>query len=83
MLSSVKTTLSVKEGKYLSSNNSFYDLTDHRGQGYRTINTWDSFIARLVNMNNSSSLPRFWDNSMEKLVRKKSGKTQGLARKHS
>ena len=57
MLSSVQTTLSVKEGKYLSSNNSFYDLTDHRGQGNRTIIIWDSFIARLVNRNNSSSLP--------------------------
>ena len=70
MLSSVQTTLSVKEGKYLSSNNYFYDLTDHRGQGNRTIMTWDSFIARLVNRNNSSSLPRFWDNSMGKSEKK-------------
>ena len=53
MLSTVHTLL-VKEGKYLFSNNSFYDFTDHRGQGIRTIISWDSFIARLVNRNNNS-----------------------------
>ena len=37
--------------------------------------TWDSFIARLVNRNNSSSFPRFWDYSMEKGVRKISNNT--------
>ena len=39
------------------------------------INTWDSFIDRLVNGNNSSSLPRFWDNSMGKRVKKISNNT--------
>ena len=41
------------------SNNSFYDFADHRGQGNWTIITLDSFIARLVYRNNSSSLSRF------------------------
>ena len=70
MLSTVQTSLLVKEGKYLFSNNSFYDFTDHRGQENRTIITLDSFIAILVNRYNSSSLPGFWDNSMGKRVRK-------------
>ena len=70
MLSTVQTTHLVKEGKYLFSNHSFHDFTDHRGQGNRTIITWDSFIARLVNQNNSSSLQRFWDNSMGKSEKK-------------
>ena len=75
MLSSVQTTLSVKEGKYLSSNNSFYDLTDHRGQGNLMIITWVSLIARLINRNNSSSLPGFSDNSMGKREKKISNTT--------
>ena len=72
MLSTVQTTLVVKEGKYL------YDITDHRGQENLTIITWDSFIARLGKQNNSSSLPGFWDNSMGKRLFKKSTIIQGL-----
>ena len=70
MLSTVQTTLSGKEGKYLFSSNSFYDFTDQRGQENQTIITWDSFIARLVNRNNSSTLSRFWDNSIGKSEKK-------------
>ena len=43
---------------------------------------WDIFIARLVNLNNSSTLPRFWDNSIGK-SKKQQATTQGLARQHS
>ena len=52
MLSSVQTTLSVKEEKYLSSNinNFFYDLTDHRGQGNPTIITWDLLIGIIATL---------------------------------
>ena len=37
--------------------------------------TWDGFIAKLVNRNNSSSLPIFWDNSMGKMLSKISNNT--------
>ena len=72
MLSTVQTTLGQgKEKKYMFSNNYFWDITDHRGQGNRKIITWDSFIARLVNQNNNSSILRLWDNSMGRRVREK------------